>query len=105
MARTKYNVDDYWQAFTSIIDAISRHSSLILPYYNDAFCVYTDASYLGLGGTLCVFRDDSWIPAEFYSRQLTSAEKNYAILDLEAAAHLATVEHWWESVARYDRCF
>ena len=45
-ARTKYNVQtDYRQAFTFIIDAMSRNSSLILPSYNDAFCVFTDALF------------------------------------------------------------
>ncbi len=62
--------------------------------------------YLGLGGTLCVFRDDSWIPAKFYSRQLTSVEENYAILDLEAAALLATVEHFrYKLAGRFFKVF
>ncbi len=86
--------DDYDKAFRSIIYAISHHSSLIIPSTNDALCVFTDASFSGVGGTLCVYRNSDWIPAEFYSRQLSKAEKNYSILDLEAAALLATVERF-----------
>ncbi len=98
--------DDYTVSFHSIIDAISHHSSLVIPNCNDALSVFCDASFLGIGGTLCVFRDDNWIPAEFYSRQLSPAEKNYAILDLEAAALLATIEHFrYQLAGRFFKAF
>ncbi len=98
--------NDYVQSFNAIIGSISHHTSLIIPVCNDALCVYCDASLSGLGGTLCVFRNNTWSPAEFYSRQLTKAEKNYSILDLEAAALLATVEHFRYLLAgRYFKAF
>ncbi len=98
--------NDYVQSFKAIIGSISHHTSLIIPVCNDALCVYCDASLSGLGGTLCVFRNNTWSPAEFYSRQLTKAEKNYSILDLEAAALLATVEHFRYLLAgRYFKAF
>ncbi len=61
---------------------------------------------LGIGGTPCVFRDEHWVPAEFYSRQLSPAEKNYAILDLEAAALLATIEYFrFQLAGRFFKAF
>ncbi len=87
--------DDFVTAFELIIGSISSHTSLIIPNSNDVLSVFSDASYAGIiGGTLCVRRDDDWIPASFYSRQLSPAERNYAILGLEATALLATIEHF-----------
>ncbi len=37
---------------------------------NDAFAVLRDTSTRGVGGALCVFREDVWMPAAFCSRQL-----------------------------------
>ncbi len=86
--------DDFVTAFELIIGSISSHTSRTVPNSNDVLSVFSDASYAGIGGTLCVRRDDDWIPASFYSRQLSPAERNYGILDLEATALLATIEHF-----------
>ncbi len=56
--------------------------------------MFADASLNGVGGALCVYRNSSWIPCGFFSRQLLIREKNYAILDLEALALLATIQHF-----------
>ncbi len=85
---------DYVTAFNCIISAVSDHASLVVPNSNDAWCVYCDASYQGIGGALCVFRDDKWMPCSFYSRQLLPRERNYPIIDLEALALLCTVQHF-----------
>ncbi len=55
--------------------------------------MFSDASYQGIGGSLCVFRNSLWTPCAFYSRQLIPRERNYEILDLEALALLSTVTH------------
>ena len=68
--------------------------------------MFFDASFGGVGGTLCVYRNKSWIPAEFYSRQLLSTEKNYSILDLEAAALLVSIEHFrYQLAGRFFKVF
>ncbi len=80
-----YNDDsDFVQSFNCIISEIVHHSSLFLPNVTDAWCVYTDASTKGIGGCLCIYRDDCWVPVSFYSRQLIAREKNYPIVELEA---------------------
>ncbi len=66
----------------------------MIPTYSDSLCIFSDASTTGIGGTLCVYRDSQWQPCSFYSRQLFPRERNYAILDLEALALLATVRHF-----------
>ncbi len=98
--------DDSITAFKSIISSVSHHVSLVIPNVTDSLCVFTDASYKGIGGVLCVFRNESWIPCSFYSRQLLFREKNYPILDLEAAALLAVVRHFHFYLSgRYFKAF
>lgn len=86
--------DDFRTSFDFIINSISSFTSLVIPTTNDALCVFTDASYSGVGGSLCVYRHSNWLPCGFYSRQLLPREKNYAAVDLEALALLATVTHF-----------
>ncbi len=86
--------DDFITAFQFIISSISHHASLTIPDCHDAWCVLTDASYQGIGGSLCVYRNNTWTPCSFYSRQLLPREKNYAIIDLKVLALLATVTHF-----------
>ncbi len=57
--------DDYVSSLEAIIHFISNYSSLIIPSPNDVLSVFSEASCLGIGGTLCVFRDEHWVPAEF----------------------------------------
>ncbi len=45
--------DDYIDSFKFIISSIVTHSSLTIPNNNDAWCVFSDASYQGIGGSLC----------------------------------------------------
>ncbi len=67
---------------------------LIIPAPADALCVFVDASTTGVGGVLCVSRDDTWMPTAFYSRQLQKRETKFSATELEALALLATVEHF-----------
>ncbi len=97
---------DFIDNFNFIIDSIVHHSSLILPVSNDAWCLYTDASTRGIGGVLCVYRNNSWTPVSFYSRQLLPREANYAVTDLEALALLASVQHFrFYQDGRYFKVF
>ncbi len=90
-----YDTDsDFYHSFQCIISEIVHHSSLFLPSITDVWCVYTDASTKGIGGCLCIYREDNWVPVSFYSRQLSAREKNYPIVELEALAVLATIEHF-----------
>ncbi len=86
--------EEYQSAFDKVISGIVNHAALIIPNITDSFSIFTDASTSGIGGTLCIYKDSSWQPCSFYSRQLLPREKNYSILDLEALAVLATVHHY-----------
>ncbi len=51
-----------------------------------------DASTRGVGGALCVFREDVWMPAAFCSRQLQLRETRYTITELEALTMLTSIK-------------
>ena len=53
--------------------------------------IVTDASGLGIGGVLQMWRDDQWA---FYSRQTRGAEQRYSATELEALALVDTVKHF-----------
>ncbi len=54
---------------------------------------FCDVSISGMGGVLCVYRDDDWKPVSFYSRQLQPRETRYST-EIEALALVSTVEHF-----------
>ncbi len=72
--------DDHDVSYSSIITAIINHSSLIIPNSGEVRCVFSDASTTGIGGALCVCRNN-------YMDALL-------ILELEALALLETVEQF-----------
>ena len=68
--------------------------SLCIPLPEDVFSVVTDASGLGVGGVLQVWRDNRWEAAAFFSRQLQGAEQRYSTTELEALALVCTLQHF-----------
>lgn len=48
--------------------------------------VICDASDFCVGSVLEIFTDNAWHPVEFYSKRLTSAEKNYSTTEREFVA-------------------
>jgi len=61
------------RAFMSIREMISVSCSLCIPLPSDVFSVVSDASSLGIGGVLQVWRGERWETAAFFSRQLRGA--------------------------------
>ncbi len=86
--------DDHDVSFSSIITAIINHSALIVPNSDEVRCVFSDASTTGIGGALCVCRNDIWMPCSFFSRKLIPRERKISATELEALALLETVEHF-----------
>jgi len=75
----------------SICSMISVTCSLCIPLPSDVFSIVSDASGLGVGGVLQVWRGEQW---EAVSRQLKGAEQRYSATELEALALVATVQHF-----------
>jgi len=67
---------------------------LVLPNFKEPFIVETDASNFGIGGVLSQFRCDFNRPIAFFSRYLSSAERNYTVTEKELYAIVKSVEHF-----------
>ena len=83
----KYEWTDIQQnAFVSIKNQFCNGKILqhFVPHYET--CIETDASSYGLGAVLMqrASPSDPWLPIQFASRTLSSAEKNYIQLEKEA---------------------
>jgi len=81
-------------AFETICNIISDVCLLCIPLPQDVFSIVTDASGLGIGGGLQVWREGKWEAAAFHSRQLRGPEKRYSATELEALTLVTSVEQF-----------
>ena len=81
-------------AFNTLKDTLCKHSQLTIPSPQDSFVLATDASGQGIGAVLSVTRSGVDLPVAYFSRKLTSAERNYAIMELECLALIKAIEHF-----------
>ena len=81
-------------AFSTICMHISQACTLCIPLPEDIFSLVTDASGLGIGAVLQVWRDEQWEAAAFYSRQTKGAEQRYSATELEALALVESIKHF-----------
>ena len=81
-------------AFSTICMHISQACTLCIPLPEDIFSLVTDASVLGIGAVLQVWRDEQWEAAAFYSRQAKGAEQRYSATELEALALVESIKHF-----------
>ena len=81
-------------AFHNICMCIANSCQLTIPLPEDVLSIVTDASGLGIGGVLQVWREGRWEAAAFYSRQTRGAEQSYSTTELEALALVETVKHF-----------
>ena len=61
---------------------------------HDQLLVKTDASMEGIGAVLSVIRDNEESPVAYYSKQLSTAEKNYTVTELECLAVVRAIDHF-----------
>ena len=90
-------------AFNNVCMHISKACTLCIPLPEDVYSIVTDASGLGIGCVLQVWRSDQWDAAAFYSWQTWGAEQRYGATKLEALALVDTVKHF--AYYRYDKSF
>ena len=73
-------------SFQCLGEALTKAPVLMQPDLNSTFYLETDASDVALGCVLSQKRDGVMHPCAYLSRDLTSAERNYPILEREALA-------------------
>ena len=73
-------------AFQKLKTALCQDPVLVAPDFKKDFVVQTDASSEGLGAVLSQEINGEEHPVVFLSRKLTSAERNYAVVERECLA-------------------
>ena len=81
-------------AFVYMTNALSCEHTLTMPREHDQLLVQADASMEGIGAVLSVIRDNKESPVAYYSKQLSLAEKNYTVTELECLAVVWAIDHF-----------
>lgn len=81
-------------SFQHLRETLGTMCTLHIPRESDDILLQTDASYAGLGGCLSAVRDKKEIAVAFFSRQLSAAEANYTVTELECLAVVAAIRHF-----------
>ena len=89
--------DDCQVVLTDIQNKINQNLKLSLPDLSKPFFVQTDASEIGLGGTLLQNRDGRLQPCLFLSRKLLDRERRYSTIERECLGIVWTLQ----KLARY----
>ncbi|KAJ1581196.1 hypothetical protein NDA15_006544 [Ustilago hordei] len=87
------------QAFHQLIQAFTSAGVLQHFNYHLPTRLETDASDFAIAGVLKQEHEGRWHPVAFYSRKMSSAEKNYEIHDKELLAVVACLTQWRHMLA------
>ncbi|SYW83661.1 uncharacterized protein UHO2_06861 [Ustilago hordei] len=87
------------QAFHKLIQAFTSAGVLQHFDYHLPTRLETDASDFAIAGVLKQEHEGRWHPVAFYSRKMSSAEKNYEIHDKELLAVVACLTQWQHMLA------
>ena len=95
----KDNIKFVWKqdqqtAFDELKRRLQSAPILRYPNFEKSFTILTDASLHGLGAVLTQEYNGKLFPVAYYSSSLSKAEKNYAIVELEALSVLRAVLRW-----------
>ena len=100
---TKKNVDvaelskqeNVQEAIRILKNALVTAPVLALPRWDRQWIVKTDGSLTGIGGVLAQANDDGdEKPVAYFARQLTPAERNYSVTEIELLAVIAALKTW-----------
>ncbi len=93
--------DEQQKAFEKIKDSLANVVKLSHPDFERTFYINTDASHVAIGGVIYQYDGETPKPLQFTSRTLTSAERNYPIMEKELLAFIYTLKKC-EYMLRYQ---
>ena len=82
------------EAFDCAKSALAHATLLHHPRANAITSITVDASDVELGAQLEQLHEDTWVPIAFFSRKLSSTERNYSAFDRELLAAYAAIRHF-----------
>jgi hypothetical protein len=85
-------------AFETIKRLIARDTLLAYPDFNKKFTIHTDASDFQLGAVI----SQEGKPLAFYSRKLTSAQRNYTTSEKELLSIVETLKEFRSILLGYE---
>ena len=80
--------------FFYLTNALSCEHTLTMPREHNQLLLQADASMEGIGAVLSVIRDNEECPVAYYYKQLSPAEKNYTITELEGLAVVRVIDYF-----------
>lgn len=82
------------KAFDNLKECLTKHPIVQLPDMEKPFIVRTDASGFAIGGMLAQKYGGKIHPVAYWSRKLTTPEKNYSTTEREGLAVIEAIRHW-----------
>ena len=83
--------DEAEKAFNDIKELLISPPLLKAPTPNGLFCLESDTSWEGVGGTLLQKQGNEWVVIGYHSKRLPQSAKNFGITDLELTRLLVNI--------------
>ncbi len=96
---TRKNINFIWseecqKAFDKIKNALTKPPILVYPNFKKEFIIITDASKIGVGGTLCQNYNGILKPISYFSKSFTKGESNKSTIEQELLGIYFSIMHF-----------
>ena len=81
-------------AFNKVKSTLATATLLVHPRTDIPYCLFMDASDVGIGGVLQQYVNDDWQPVAFFSKRLQPAETRYSTFGRELLTIYLSVKHF-----------
>ena len=86
------------KAFNDIKELLIRPQVLKAPTPDGLFCLESDTSLEGVGGTLLQKQGEEWVVIGYHSKRLPQSARNFGITELELTGLLVNIHGFMQSL-------